>query len=104
MSFEGEILNYVNSIDLCTSCCVQEIYSGFFRDALFLDEYQRLVSDIFLTSDSRFIFCWACIFRYYKELSLIRKNGKMKVNKGKIQNQSGHGRGALPMFRKRDCE
>ena len=80
----SEILNYVNSTDGYISCCEAKIYSVFFRDVFPPDKYQRPVSRTFLTSDIGFIFCWKYLFRYYKELSLLRKNGKMNINKGKI--------------------
>ena len=79
-----EILNYVNSTDWRISCREAKIYSVFFRDVFLPDKYQRPVSRTFLTSDSGFIFCWKYLFRCYKELSLLRKNGKMYINKGKI--------------------
>ena len=78
------MLNYVNSTDGYISCCEAKIYSVFFCDVFLPDKYQQPVSRTFLTSDIRFIFCWKYLFRYYKELSLLRKNGKMNINKGKI--------------------
>lgn len=80
----SEILNYVNSTDGYISCREAKIYSVFFCDVFLPDKYQQPVSRTFLTSDSVFIFCWKYLFRYYKELSLLRKNGKMNINKGKI--------------------
>lgn len=77
-------MNYVNLTDGYISYCEAKIYSVFFRDVFLPDKYQQPVSRTFLTSDIGFIFCWKYLFRYYKELSLLRKNGKMNINKGKI--------------------
>ena len=80
----SEILNYVNLTDGYISCCEAKIYSVFFCDVFLPDKYHRPVSRTFLTSDSVFIFCWKYLFRCYKELSLLWKNGKMNIDKGKI--------------------
>ena len=43
---------------------------------------------------------WKYLFRYYKELSLLRKNGKMNINKGKIWKQPWYRRKVPFLFRK----
>ena len=43
---------------------------------------------------------WKYLFRCYKELSLLRKNGKMNINKGKIWKQPWYRRKVPFLYRK----